>query len=255
VKKSGGRAPQSKENKAPYKGNSVEELRIRLIERLCRLRETHLPDVEALLATLESDAVGNSRQTTIIGPALQPSTHHKDWPHAPVHRLSDHGTFIVTASTVAKHHYFRGEQNLTLLENQLLSLSKQHEVIHEAWAVYSNHYHFVAHTTGVENQMANLIARLHYDTAEEVNRRDGTPGRQVWFNYWETALTFEKSYLARLNYVHQNAVKHGLVRLASNYRWCSAAWFERTATPAQMKTIYGFRTDRVKVDDDYQPEM
>ena len=78
-------------------------------------------------------------------------------------------------------------------------------------------------------------------------------GRQVWFNYWDTQLTFEKSYLARLSYVHQNAVKHGLVRQAHEYRWCSAAWFERTATPAHVKTIYGFKTDRVKIEDDYEP--
>ena len=70
-----------------------------------------------------------------------------------------------------------------------------------------------------------------------------------------TALTFEKSYLARLNYVHQNPVKHRLVRRAADYRWCSAAWFERTATVAQVKTIYSFKIDRVKVEDDYEPVM
>ena len=33
--------------------------------------------------------------------------------------------------------------------------------------------------------------------------------------------------------------------------WCSAVWFENVATPAQVKTIYGFPTDRVKVRDDF----
>jgi putative transposase len=66
-------------------------------------------------------------------------------------------------------------------------------------------------------------------------------------------LTFEKSYLARLNYVHQNAVKHGLVRIANQYPWCSAAWFERTATPAQVETIYSFKTDKVRVFDEFEP--
>ena len=64
-------------------------------------------------------------------------------------------------------------------------------------------------------------------------------------------LTYEKSYLARLNYVHQNPVKHGLVRVPSLYPWCSASWFERTAKPAQVKTIYRFKTDRLKILDDY----
>jgi len=54
-----------------------------------------------------------------------------------------------------------------------------------------------------------------------------------------------------LNYVHQNAVKHKLVPVANQYPWCSAAWFEREASPAQVNTIYGFKIDRVKVEDDF----
>ncbi|MGB8475864.1 MAG: hypothetical protein WCE61_17420, partial [Candidatus Acidiferrum sp.] len=70
-------------------------------------------------------------------------------------------------------------------------------------------------------------------------------------NYRETRLTYEKSYLARLNYVHQNPVKHGLVPVASLYPWCSAPWFERTARPAQIRTIHRFKTDRLNVADDF----
>jgi len=32
---------------------------------------------------------------------------------------------------------------------------------------------------------------------------------ELWYEFWDTHLTFEKSWLARLNYVHQNPVKHG----------------------------------------------
>jgi putative transposase len=52
--------------------------------------------------------------------------------------------------------------------------------------------------------------------------------------------------------VHQNAVKHGLVPVANQYPWCSAAWFERTARPAQVKTIYGFKTNNLRVYDEYE---
>ena len=55
--------------------------------------------------------------------------------------------------------------------------------------------------------------------------------------------------------MHQNPVKHGLVRGATEYRWCSAAWFEHSASRAQVKTIYIFKIDRVKVDDDYEPVL
>ncbi len=231
----------------------MDKLRVRLIESLCRLPAGHLAEVEALLARLEGAHAAIMQPGA--GSALPGLAPHKDWPHAPVHRLSEHGTFIVTASTLHKQHFFRGRENLTLLHDALLGLAKEHEVVLEAWAVFSNHYHFVAHTTGLQNQLANLITRLHYDTAEKLNQRDGCPGRHVWFQYWDTQLTYEKSYLARLHYVHQNAVKHGLVVRACDYPWCSAAWFERTATPVQVKTIYGFQTDRVKVADDYEPVL
>ena len=51
--------------------------------------------------------------------------------------------------------------------------------------------------------------------------------------------------------MHGNAVRHGLVPVANQYRWCSAAWFERTATPALVKTIYALKTDRLSVRDDF----
>jgi putative transposase len=64
-------------------------------------------------------------------------------------------------------------------------------------------------------------------------------------------LTSERSYLARLNYVHQNPVKHGLVAVANQYPHGSAAWFERTASPAQVKTLYSSKTDRLNIQDDF----
>ena len=92
---------------------------------------------------------------------------------------------------------------------------------------------------------------FHYDSATQLNERDQQPGRRVWYNYRDTRLTYQHSYLARLSNVHRNAVKHGLVPVANQYRWCSAAWFERVASPAQVKTIYRFKTDRLNIKDDY----
>ena len=99
--------------------------------------------------------------------------------------------------------------------------------------------------------MREFLRELHSRSAIELNRRDSVEGRPVWHNFWDTRLTYQYSYLERLNYVHQNAVKHGLVAVANQYLWCSAAWFERTAPPAQVKTIYRFKTDKVNVYDDF----
>jgi putative transposase len=174
----------------------------------------------------------------------------KDWPHAPIHRLGSDGIFMVTGATLYKDHLFTGTEKLNLLENSLLTLAKQYRWQLEAWAVFSNHYHIVARGSEAENLKA-LLDHLQGETARKLNELDGLEGRQVWYNYWDTKLTYEKSYLARLNYVHRNPVKHGLVAVANQYPWCSASWFERTASPAMVKTIYSFKTDRLKIDDYY----
>lgn len=175
------------------------------------------------------------------------------WPHAPTHQLASQGTYFVTARTYKAEHYFRGANRLAVLHRGLLQLTGEFGWHLEAWAVFSNHYHFVAHSPILKTDASSLTAMLsvlHEKTAKWVNRLDHAPQRKVWFNYWETRLTYQKSYLARLNYTHQNAVKHGLVAAAHLYPWCSASWFQRTANPAQVKAIYRFRTDGIKLDDE-----
>ncbi len=177
------------------------------------------------------------------------------WPHAPLHRLSEQGTYFLTASTLHHEHHFRSKERLAVLHRGLLKVAAQFGWRLEAWAVFSNHYHFVGHSPECEataESLREMISKLHEKTAKWVNRLDKKPQRQVWFNYRETRLTYEKSYLARLSYTHQNPVKHRLVPVANQYPWCSARWFERTARPAQIKTLYGLKTDQVNVPDDFE---
>jgi len=98
-----------------------------------------------------------------------------------------------------------------------------------------------------------MLGILHARTTSWINRLDKTSGRKVWHNFWDTRLTYQKSYLARLKYVHRNAVKHGLVLVANQNRWCSARWFEGAAAPALVRSIYRFKTDALMVNDEFAP--
>ena len=174
------------------------------------------------------------------------------WPYAPPHRLGQTGTYFVTASTYCKQHHFRGRERLAVLHRGLLKVAVQYGWALEAWAAFSNHYHFIARSPENPASLRPMLRTLHSRLAGWVNRMDDTPGRQVWFQYRETLLTFEKSYLARLNYVHRNAVHHGLVVIANRYPWCSAGWYERITDPATVESVYGFKTDSLQVEDDYE---
>src|SRR5437870_13030178 len=172
------------------------------------------------------------------------------WPHAPTHQLSESGTYFLTASTYRKAHHFRGAERLRVLHRGLLTLMHKYGWELEAWAVFSNHYHFVAHSPDDPKgarSLSQVLGVLHVRTAGWINRLDRTPARKVSHNFWDTKLTYQKSYLARLNYVHQNAVKHGLVPVANQYLWCSARWFEGVASPATVQAIYRFKTDTLSV--------
>ena len=174
----------------------------------------------------------------------------RDWPHSPAHRLSLPGAFIVTAGTYQKQKYFNTPTLLTRLTNLLLNLAEAYSWMIQAWAVFPNHYHFDAEFRKPET-LRRLIRELHSRSALALNREQDAVGRKVWFQYWESQLTFHRSVLARLNYVHQNPVRHKLVSKASQYKWCSAGWFERKAAPAFLKTVTSFPIDRLDIPDGF----
>jgi len=135
----------------------------------------------------------------------------------------------------------------------LLRLGLRYEWNLQAWAVFPNHYHFIAISERPES-LRKFVQLLHSSSALGINEIDETPGRKVWFQYWDSRITFAKSYLARLNYVHLNAVHHRVAPIAATYPWCSAGWFERTAEISFRKTIAGFKFDQVKVPDEFEVE-
>jgi putative transposase len=106
-----------------------------------------------------------------------------EWPHAPIHQLDERGAYIVTAGTYLKHNLFAGAERLTLLHGTLLELAPRYGWRLQAWAVFSNHYHFVAISPADPHTLRDLIGHLHSDTARRIDPLDEAPGRRVWFNY------------------------------------------------------------------------
>ncbi|MFH0954121.1 MAG: hypothetical protein V1873_07310 [Verrucomicrobiota bacterium] len=161
--------------------------------------------------------------------------------------------YMVTAGTLHKEHFYRDRPRLESLQSALHDVLAQRGWELRAWALFSNHYHFIARSPDEGGRIRRVIQHLHSDASETLNRLDGTPGRKVWYQYWDRCLTFEKSYYPRLNYVIHNAVHHGLVRMASQYPFCSAGWFEQSCVPAFRRKVISFRYDRLKEPDEFDP--
>ena len=69
--------------------------------------------------------------------------HSIPWPHTPTHQLSQNGTYFVTVGAYMKQHFFSGAKRLSVLQRGLLKSAAKYSWRLEAWAVFSNHYHFV----------------------------------------------------------------------------------------------------------------
>lgn len=176
------------------------------------------------------------------------------WHHAPVHVFVPNALYMVTGATLHKQHFFRGCERLSLLQENLLKFFVYYGWEVSAWAVFSNHYHVVAKSPESAKSLSDLLKQFHAQASKAVNALDGVAGRQVLYQYRDKCLTYEKSYFARLNYVNQNAVKHGLVRTAADYPYCSAARFQQHFRSAFLRKLASYKYDRVKEWDDFEPE-
>jgi len=177
----------------------------------------------------------------------------RDWPHAPPHRLGQCGVYFLTARAAQGRPLLGDDSMKDWFQETLFTVAGEFGWTLEAWAILSNHYHLVGHSPqgpdGAES-LREMIRKLHSLTTRELNRLENIPGRtRLWQNFRETCLTHQPSYLARLHYVHQNAVHHKLVVRGSDWKWCSAAPFKKTVSPAWLKTITSFRYDEIAAKD------
>jgi len=173
------------------------------------------------------------------------------WAHGPSHAFVPEAAYMVTAGTYRKDRLFNTPQRLSMVTAVLFEQAVSFGWQLQAWAVLSNHYHFVAHAPKDARSLKRMLQAVHSLTARTLNAEDKTAGRKIWFQYWDTCLTFEKSYLARLNYVHNNPLKHGVAATAEQYPWCSMSWFLRETSPGFRRTVLSFKHDRISVDDDF----
>ena len=171
------------------------------------------------------------------------------WHHSPSHVFHPDMIYFVTAGTYNKEHFFRSPERLALLQESLFHNLSSHGWRLLAWAILSNHYHFIAESPGDARSLKVMLQSFHSWTSKQLNRMDAAPGRKVWFQYWDTCLTYERSFFARLNYVNNNPVKHGVVATAEQYPYCSMGWSRSFAEPAYRRKVESFPYDRVHVED------
>jgi putative transposase len=176
---------------------------------------------------------------------------YKVYLHNPPHYFVPRAMYMITGAILHNQHLLIENRRKEIVLQTLLERAALLGWNLQAWSILNNHYQLIAQAPENAVNLSKLIQQLHSITAIQINRWDNTPGRQVWSNYWDSCLTHERSYLARLHYVHMNPIKHGLAENAMNYPFCSYKWFMAHGDEVLKEQVFAQPIDRVNIFDEF----
>ena len=154
-----------------------------------------------------------------------------NWPHAPAHWLFEPGLYMVTAGTHQKLPHLNTPERLDFFLESLFARAAEFgwELRRgQCWPIIiisSPSRRPIRPTCG--NSSANSTCRPPGKSTCGTTRRGGKCG----FNSG-TAGSRLRNRIWRGCIMLFNPALHGVVPLAENYKWCSASWFARNASPA-----------------------
>jgi putative transposase len=148
---------------------------------------------------------------------------HRPWHGPPI--LFRKGQFHLS-SACYEHaaHIGRDPARMAAFSEQLLGVFDQKRNILMAWCLLPNHYHLLVETKDLK-KLKKKLGQLHGKTSREWNLEEETPNRTVWHRCADRGIRSERHYWATINYIHNNPVHHGYVRLWSDWPYSSAGDF------------------------------
>jgi putative transposase len=100
-----------------------------------------------------------------------------------------------------------------------------------------NHYHALVEAPDIK-MLVYQLGRLHGRTSHAWNTQERTRGRKVFFRAVERAMRSDRHYLATLNYVHHNPVRHGYVERWTDWPWSSAAEYLAQTAASEVERVW-----------------
>jgi hypothetical protein len=114
---------------------------------------------EAVLPASAQRSMASLKKSGSVAPALHV------WHHRPAHVFVPSAAYIVTAGTLHKQHYFQGVERLGLLQEELFASATTYGWELQAWALFANHYHFIAYAPADAATLKRMLQRFHSATS------------------------------------------------------------------------------------------
>ncbi|MBD3359985.1 MAG: hypothetical protein GF365_04755 [Candidatus Buchananbacteria bacterium] len=147
--------------------------------------------------------------------------------HRPPHLFFNNTIYFISCRTFKKHHLFNSKDKINIIKNRIDLAVIKYEVKLFAWVILFNHYHLLLEIKHGLN-LSKMINFINGGTSYDLNKLENKSGRKIWANYWDYCIRDEKDFWTHFNYIHQNPIKHGLVKNLEelkDYEYCSYQWF------------------------------
>lgn len=146
--------------------------------------------------------------------------------HRPPHWGSDIPVSYHVTAACYEHADFIGHspERIDEMCRTLLAVFDQFKSEVHAWCVLPNHYHALITSDCILEVLAEL-GRMHGRLSFTWNGEENTRGRQVWCGAVERTMRGDRHFLATMNYVHNNPVRHGYVERWQDWPFGSAVEF------------------------------
>ncbi len=175
---------------------------------------------------------------------------YKTCVHNPPHLFRSNAKYFITAAIYNKRHLMKDEGvKYAVIEVMFESFKRLHWKI-EDWVLLDNHYHLMADAPENAKTLSCVINNFHRFSALRI-KKNVDPAcslDRIWYNYYDTCMTYEKSYFARLNYIWNNPVKHGYVEKPEEWKFGSY-YFKADKREEVNSIMRNYPCDRIRVED------
>ncbi|MEA3295594.1 MAG: transposase [Patescibacteria group bacterium] len=148
---------------------------------------------------------------------------YKKYEHNPPHLFKAKAKYFITARTYKKKRFFKQDNaKARLLESIYKGFNNNGWEI-EDWVILDNHYHLMVNSLDNSTNLGEIIKNIHKFSALWIkkNVKFAKNYKKIWFNYWDTCISYKNSYFTRINYIWNNPVKHNYCKYAENYKYGS----------------------------------
>jgi len=140
----------------------------------------------------------------------------------PPHIYQNETFYFVTGRVVESRLLFNSSNKKELFLKVLKISLEKFSIGLFAFVINDSHYHLLVKIINAQT-LSCFVQNLHENSARLLNKTDGQPGRQVWYQYWDRCIRSEKDFWVRFNYIHHNPVRKEYVNRPEDWRWSSAS--------------------------------